>query len=300
MKTLLILAAGMGSRYGGLKQMEPVGPSEEFIIDYSIYDAKRVGFTKVVFVIKEENYQMFKDTIGKRVEQNIKTEYIFQDMKMVPSKYQELLKDRKKPLGTAHAILCAKDKVKDPFAVINADDFYGYQALKDASNYLDKMEENHYGMIAYQVENTLSPTGACTRGVCTCKNNKLEQIMECKVEKIENKIIAYPLDSKDKIMIPEKTPVSMNLLLFSPDFFSILEKEFYIFLEENKKNLEKIEYQIPSVLDKCIKKENKQIDIITTTAKWYGVTYKEDKEFVKKVLRELVRKNEYPHNLWKK
>ena len=156
-KTLLILAAGMGSRFGGLKQIEPVGPNKEFIIDYSIYDAKRTGFTKVVFVIKEENYEVFKETIGKRVEPYIKTEYVFQDNSNLKEEYQEKLNKRVKPLGTGHAILCAKEKIKEPFAIINSDDFYGYDAYLKAANYLDTIKENHYGLIAYQLGNTLTP-----------------------------------------------------------------------------------------------------------------------------------------------
>ena len=165
-KTLLIMAAGMGSRFGGLKQIEPVGPNGEFIIDYSIYDAKQAGFTKVVFLIKEENYEIFKDTIGKRVEKQIETEYAFQKNDNLPEEYQELLKERTRPLGTAHAILCAKDKIHEPFAIINADDFYGRDAYQKASNYLDTIKENEYGLVAYRLGNTLTPNGSAKRGVC--------------------------------------------------------------------------------------------------------------------------------------
>ena len=206
-KTLLILAAGMGSRFGGLKQVEPFGPNGEFIIDYSIYDAKKAGFNKVVFVIKEENYKIFKETIGKRIESYIKTEYAFQDNRLVPKEYQELLQNREKPLGTAHAILCAKDKINGPFAMINADDFYGRDALVKASDYLDNISNNHYGMIAYLVKNTLSPTGASSRGICYEKNNKLTEVKESKVERIDNKIIAILQDTEEKIEVSENTPV---------------------------------------------------------------------------------------------
>ena len=181
-KTLLILAAGMGSRFGGLKQIEPIGPNGEFIIDYSIYDAKQAGFTKVVFLIKEENYEIFKETIGKRVEKQIETEYAFQKNDNLPEEYQELLKARIRPLGTAHAILCAKDKINEPFAIINADDFYGRDAYQKASNYLDTIKENEYGLVAYRLGNTLTPNGSAKRGVCeVTDNNELIKLTESKV-----------------------------------------------------------------------------------------------------------------------
>ncbi len=298
-KTLLILAAGMGSRFGGLKQLEPFGPSNEFIIDYSIFDAIRAGFTKVVFVIKEENYQLFKETIGKRIEKNIKTEYVFQDNRLIPNKYLQEIEKRQKPLGTAHAILCAKDKVQEPFAVINADDFYGQDAFLKASKYLDNVPSNHYGMITYEIGNALSDNGVCTRGVCTCDKEKLLSITECKVEKVEDKIIAIPLSGKEeKILLPTK-PVSMNFLLFTPDFFKILEEEFYLFLEQNKEDLSKVEYQIPTVIMLSMTKEKKIIDALQTSSKWYGVTYKEDKESVTNAIQEMISNKIYPQNLWK-
>ena len=297
-KTLLIMAAGMGSRFGGLKQIEPMGPNKEFIIDYSIYDAKMVGFTKVVFIIKEENYEIFKETIGKRIEKHIKTEYVFQDSSNIPEKYRKEIEKRKKPLGTAHAILCAKDKVKEPFAVINADDFYGRDALKKASNYLDNIEKNHYAMVGYHVVNTLSPNGSAKRGICKLKDGRLDNIKESSVECIDGKIIATIEATKEQIEVAENTLVSMNLLLFTPDVFQVLATRFIDFLERNKNNLETAEYQIPTVLDYCIKSKEKQIDMIETNATWYGVTYKEDKESVVQAISKLIEENKYPYNLW--
>lgn len=298
-KTLLIMAAGMGSRFGGLKQIEPLGPSGEFIIDYSIYDAKRVGFTKVVFIIKEENYEIFKETIGKRVEPYIKTEYVFQDNKNIPKEYLEQIEKREKPLGTAHAILCAKDKIKEPFAVINADDFYGQDAYEQAYKYLDNIKSNHYGMVGYHVVNTLSPNGAAKRGICQLTGNKLEHITESSVEQVDSKIIAIAEATNEKTVVSEDTIVCMNLLLFTPDVFDILTDRFYEFLEKNKKDLSKIEFQIPSILDYCIKSNKKTIDVIPTTANWYGVTYKEDKESVVAAINQLVKQGTYPQSLWK-
>ena len=297
-KTLLIMAAGMGSRFGGLKQIEPVGPNGEFIIDYSIYDAIEAGFTKVVFIVKEDFYESFRETIGKRVEPYIKVEYAFQNDDYIPTRFKPLLKKRTKPLGTAYAILCAKDKIKEPFAVINADDYYGKDAFLKASEYLDDIIYNHYGVVGYKVGNTLTPNGAAKRGVMEVGNNKLSKITECNVIKKKDKIIASPLHSSNGKEIEEDTLVCMNLLLFSPDLFDILSDELYLFLSLHQKNLDSFEFQIPDILDTCLKKNIKTIDVINTTSTWYGMTYKEDKETVEKALRELTSAGLYPQVLW--
>ena len=297
-KILLIMAAGMGSRFGGLKQMEPVGPNGEFIIDYSIYDAIEAGFTKVVFIVKEDFYESFRETIGKRVEPYIKVEYAFQNDDYIPTRFKPLLKKRTKPLGTAYAILCAKDKIKEPFAVINADDYYGKDAFLKASEYLDDIIYNHYGVVGYKVGNTLTPNGAAKRGVMEVADNKLLRITESKVAPKRNKIIAAPLHSSNGKEIDEDTLVCMNLLLFSPDLFDILSDELYLFLSLHQKNLDDYEFQIPDVLDTCLKKNIKTIDVINTTSTWYGMTYKEDKETVEKALRELTSAGLYPQHLW--
>lgn len=298
-KTLLIMAAGLGSRFGSLKQLEPVGPNGEFIIDYSIYDAVEAGFTKVVFIIKEEFYENFKETIGKRIESHVKVEYVFQNDNYIPSRFKALLKKKTKPLGTAYAIYCAKDKISEPFACINADDYYGKDAFLKASKYLDDIIYNHYGIVGYRVKNTLSPNGVAKRGVMEVDNNKLSKITECNVVKKKDKIIASPLHSSNGKEIAEDTLVCMNLLLFSPDLFDILSDELYLFLSLRKKNLDDYEFQIPDVLDTCLKKNIKTIDVIDTTSTWYGMTYKEDKQLVVKALRELTIEGLYPQKLWK-
>ena len=297
-KTLLIMAAGMGSRFGGLKQMEPVGPNGEFIIDYSIYDAIEAGFTKVVFIVKKDFYESFRETIGKRVEPYIKVEYAFQNDDYIPTRFKPLLKKRTKPLGTAYAILCAKDKIKEPFAVINADDYYGKDAFLKASEYLDDIIYNHYGVVGYKVGNTLTPNGTSKRGIMEVEDNKLLRITESKVAPKRNKIIAAPLHSSNGKEIDEDTLVCMNLLLFSPDLFDILSDELYLFLSLHQKNLDDYEFQIPDVLDTCLRKNIKTIDVINTTSTWYGMTYKEDKETVEKALRELTSAGLYPQHLW--
>ena len=298
-KTLLIMAAGLGSRFGGLKQMEPVGPNGEFIIDYSIYDAKEAGFTKIVFIIKEEFYKSFKETIGKRVDPFIKVEYVFQNDDYIPKKFKPLLKKRTKPLGTAYAIYCAKNKINEPFAVINADDFYGRDAFLKASEYLDDIIYNHYGIVGYIVGNTLTPNGSAKRGVMEVNNNKLSKITECNVVKKKNKIIASPLYSSNGFELDEDTLVCMNLLLFSPDLFDILSDELSMFLSLHQKNLTNYEFQIPDVLDICLKKNIKTIDVINTSSTWYGMTYKEDKEIVEKAIKKLTKEGLYPQELWK-
>ncbi len=298
-KTLLIMAAGMGSRFGGLKQLEPVGPNDEFIIDYSIYDAIKAGFNKVVFIIKEENYDIFKETIGKRVEPHVKVEYVFQNNDNIPSKYQELLKMRVKPLGTAHAILCAKDKINEPFAIINADDFYGRDAYLKASTYLSNIKDNHYGLIAYRLGNTLTPNGSAKRGVCKVnENNELITLVESSTELVGDLVKVSPLDGSPSFETSKDTIASMNMLLFTPSLFKILEEKLPIFLENNIDNLEKCEFLIPIVLNECVKDKKIIVDVVETNANWYGVTYKEDKELVVSAIKEMINKKIYNNNLY--
>lgn len=299
--TLVILAAGMGSRFGGLKQIEPMGPSDEFIIDYSVYDAIKAGFNKIVFLIKRENYDLFKETIGARVEPHIKVEYAFQELNNLPIGY-ELPSDRTKPLGTAHAVLCCKDVVNEPFAMINADDFYGRDAFIKAYDFLVNADSNsnNYGMIGYMVSNTLTENGSVKRGVCEVdENDYLKSIIESKVERINNVIVAKPLDGRGEFNVEDSATVSMNFLLFTPSIFKHIEDRFPIFLEENKDNLLTSEYLIPDVLEKLIQENKVTTKVINTTASWYGVTYKEDTPSVRSAIKNLVDNGEYNYNLWK-
>ncbi len=298
-KTLLIMAAGMGSRFGGLKQIEPVGPNGEFIIDYSIYDAIKSGFNKVVFIIKEENYNIFKETIGKRVEPHIKVEYVFQNNDNIPKKYQELLKTRKKPLGTAHAILCAKDKINEPFAIINSDDFYGSDAYLKASDYLSNFKDKHYGLIAYRLGNTLTENGAAKRGVCKVnEDNELITIIESNTELDKDKVKVSPLNGSAPFEVSKDTIASMNMLLFTPSLFKILEEKLPIFLEDNKDNIELCEFLIPIVLNELLEENKVTVDVIETTSTWYGVTYKEDKELVVNAIDKMIKEGIYNNNLY--
>ena len=296
--TLLILAAGMGSRFGGLKQIEPMGPNGEFIIDYSIYDAIKAGFNKVVFVIKRENEQIFKKTIGKRIEKKIKVLYAFQDMNNIPLGFK-VPSERTKPWGTSHAVLVAKDLINEPFAIINADDFYGFEAYKKAANFLSSNHnQNNYCVIGYKVINTLSDNGAVKRGICFSKNNSLTSLVESKVLKENNIIKAYPLDESDSFTIEDDTLVSMNMFGFMPSIFKYLENNFSSFLEDNKNNILTCEYLVPNVVNKIIREEKVSVNVIKTDAKWLGITYLEDKEKVVKEINKLISNNIYPYHLW--
>lgn len=299
--TLVILAAGMGSRFGGLKQITPLGPNDEFIIDYSVYDAIQAGFTKIVFLIKEENYDIFKETIGARVEPHIKVEYCFQKNDNLPEGYT-LPKERVKPLGTAHAILCCKDKVHEPFMMINSDDFYGRDAYEKGAEFLRNIIDEKpypYGMVGYLVKNTITENGTVKRGVCEIEEGNLIKLIESSVGRVGEKIIAKPLDETlEEFEVQEEDTVSMNMLLFTPSVFQYIEEHFKEFLDKNQDNLEKCEYLIPDVLFKAIGEGFATCEVISTTATWYGVTYKEDADSVKEALKSLVEKGEYPNHLW--
>ena len=290
--TLVILA--------GLKQITPFGPNGEFIIDYSVYDAIKAGFTKIVFLIKEENYDVFKETIGARVEPHIKVEYCFQKNDNLPEGCT-LPEDRVKPLGTAHAMLCCRDKVHEPFMIINADDFYGRDAYIKGAEFLRncKLDDNNYGMVGYLVKNTITENGAVKRGVCSVDGEHLVKLEESSVERMsDGKIIATPLCGDPAFEVAEDDTVSMNMLLFNPTIFKHIEENFKVFFENNKDNLKSGEYLIPILLFDLIKENKVNTKVIKTTASWYGVTYPEDADSVRTALKEMVESGEYPNKLW--
>lgn len=288
--TLVIMAAGMGSRFGGLKQIEPIGPNGEFIIDYDIYDAKIAGFNKVVFIIKKENYEVFKETIGKRIEKHMKVEYAFQE--------NNINKERTKPWGTAHAILSSKDYVDGNFLAINADDYYGRDAFLVASDFIKEKEGNNFATVCYHAGNTITKNGSVKRGVVIEKNKRLEKLIESVIEEKNNTFTATPLNGDPSFNIESNTLVSMNLLCFTPNIFNILEEDFNTFLEKNKDSLTE-EFLIPDVLFNSIKKGISDVKVLETTSKWYGVTYKEDKEEVVNAINNMINNNIYPKDLWK-
>lgn len=295
--TLLIMAAGMGSRYGGLKQIEPVGPNGEFLIDYSIYDAIKAGFTKVVFVIKKENEEIFKETVGNRVANHIKVEYAFQNLQDVPQGCS-VPEGREKPWGTGQAILCAKDLINESFAIINADDFYGRDAYYVMSGFLHQSyEDNRYCIVGYKVKNTLSENGAVKRAICLEEKEELTELIESNVIRENGIIVASPLDGRDPFTVEEDSLVSMNMLGFNTTLFSYLEKEFPIFLDHMKDPF-KSEFLIPDITYKAMKENYAKIMLLSTDATWIGITYKEDKDSVCEKITSLINMGEYPKNLW--
>lgn len=300
--TLVIMAAGMGSRFGGLKQIEPIDEYGNFIIDYSIYDAIKVGFTKVVFIIKKENYDIFRETVGARVEKYIDVEYVFQEVDALPNGYS-VPDDRIKPWGTGHAILCAKDKVHENFAIINSDDFYGRDAYKVIFEFLknnkDEGKPHKYAMAGYMVKNTLTENGSVKRGVCKSKDGYLTRLIESVIECKDGKLIATPLEDGDSFEVSGDDLVSMNMFGFTPSMFTCLEEGFSKFLDSHKDDLSKCEYLIPSVVFEEIEKGNATVKVLKTDAVWQGITYREDKEKVVAALKELVDNGEYPQGLWK-
>ena len=300
---LVILAAGMGSRFGGLKQIEPIDKDGNFIIDYSIFDAKLAGFDRVIFIIKEENLDIFKSTVGARIEKYIKVEYVFQKLELVPEGIK-LPDNRIKPLGTAQAILACKDIVSDKFIIINSDDFYGRDAFFTAASYLSKLDnnsKNKYANVGYLVNNTLTENGSVKRGVLSFDDNKkLIKLTESKIEKKNNKIIANPLDTDIFNEISDDTLVSMNLFVFTKDIMNYLEEEYIKFFKNNMDKLDTCEYLIPTVVSDLIKDNKVTCDVLKTNAVWYGVTYKEDKEFVVNSINKLIKDKTYPSPLWKK
>lgn len=295
---LLIMAAGMGSRFGGLKQITPMGPNDEFIIDYSIFDSIKAGFSKVVFIIKEENYEDFKETIGSRVEPHLPVEYVFQKMDTLPLEVN-IPENRVKPWGTAQAIYCAKDKITDSFAIINADDFYGRDAFMVAADFLKNAKSYEYSNIAYKVKNTLTENGAVKRGVLTADlAGELENITESYVERKNDIITASPIDGGESFVIEEEQLVSMNILTFDKTIFPYLEQKLTEFFTKNKDNLEKCEYLIGDVLTDAAKEGYARVKVLDTNAEWYGVTYREDADSVKQAINKLIEEGVYPNQLW--
>ncbi len=294
---LVILAAGMASRYGSMKQVEGFGPSGETIMDYSIYDAIRAGFGKVVFIIRKEFEKNFREIIGKDIEPRIQVEYVFQELDKYAEGF-EIPKERTKPWGTAHAVLCAEEKIKEPFAVINADDFYGRDGFEKAATFLkNDCKKDVYAIVGYELLKTLSEHGTVNRGVCEVdQNHNLVSVVErLNVSKQGDKIVCN--DEHTPKELPLDTHVSMNFWCFHPSLFDYSKRVFKEFLEENASN-PKAEFFIPIVADKFIKEREGVIKVIPTSAKWFGVTYKDDAPMVRESLRKLVDAGEYPENLW--
>ncbi|MGY8787272.1 MAG: nucleotidyltransferase family protein [Fidelibacterota bacterium] len=285
------MAAGMGSRYGGLKQLDAVGPNGETIIDYSVYDAIQAGFNKVVFIIRKEFEQEFKSKISDKYAGKIEVEFAFQDLNDLPDEFS-CPEGRVKPWGTAHAILSAADKINEPFVAINGDDFYGQESFKVVADYYGN-GANDFSMVAFQLDKTLSTFGGVTRGLCTLKDGKLDTVIETdNLQKIGSNV-----SSNRDIQLDGSEPVSMNVWGFTPVLFDYLKTKFIEFLHEEGQEM-KSEFLIPSVVNELIQKRKEEVHVLRSGAKWFGVTYKEDKPFVQGEIQKLVEGGVYPEKLF--
>jgi dTDP-glucose pyrophosphorylase len=298
--TLLVLAAGMGSRFGGIKQLDGIGPSGETIMDYSIYDAIKSGFNKIVFVIREELLDDFEEIVSSKFQDRIKISYVFQKTEILPDGFQKPNK-REKPWGTAHAVWCAKDEIKSPFALINADDFYGRNSFEVMADFLLKLDPNDISkqcLIGFSLDKTLSENGSVSRGVCAMdENGNLTEIEErTKIFKKGN--AAVYVENEKEFPLTGKEPVSMNMMGFTPAIFQSIEKGMISFLKE-KGHESKAEYYLPIVLNNLVKNGEAQVKVLPTSATWFGMTYKEDRQMVVDNVNELINKGIYPKALWK-
>lgn len=292
---LVVMAAGMGSRFGGLKQLTPVGPHGEFLIDYSIYDAKKAGVNKVIFVIRKDMEEDFRKTIGKRIEKFIEVCYAYQELEDTPILVEQ---KRSKPWGTGQALLASRNQVDAPFMVINADDFYGRDAFMKLGKFLKEIkttEKNHYAMVAYLLKNTLSDNGSVSRGICEIDDSFLKKVTECtKIERQGNKIISYGEEVQE---LAEDTLVSLNLFGFTKEIFKEASKYFKEFLLQEK-DLEKKEFYLPSIIQKTIDEGNSDMKVLSTTSSFHGMTYKEDMDKLKEYIKGLIQEGIYPEKLW--
>ena len=301
--TLVVMAAGIGSRFGGgIKQLEPVGASGEIIMDYSIYDAMEAGFDKVVFVIRKDLEQDFKEVIGNRIEKVIEVAYAYQEKDDIPEIYRNKYADRQKPWGTGQAILCCKDVVNEPFLVINADDYYGKEAYVEAYQRLVTEQKantkEQISMVGFVLGNTLSDNGGVTRGICKVDNNQvLTDIVETKniIKTVEGAAIHT---EEGDVQVDVNSPVSMNMWGLRPSFFQILEKGFAEFLETSEENYQTVEYLLPTIVGGLLQDGKADVTVLQSKDKWFGVTYKEDKPFVVGAIRELIEQGVYPEKLF--
>lgn len=311
-QTLVIMAAGMGSRFGGIKQLTPVGPSGEIIMDYSIYDAMRAGFDRVVFIIRRDLEKDFKEVIGDRISRLVETAYVYQDIGHLPAG-AVVPKERKKPWGTGHALMSCLGVVNEPFVVINADDYYGREGFMAIHGFLENnagpkagiastdssgtAKKYSFCMAGFELGNTLSENGTVSRGVCQVKDGMLDDIVETYNIRREGDVAAAERDDEE-INIPLDQPVSMNMWGFTPEFLIELDKRFVKFIQKPLDELEKAEYFLPKVVDELIKEGLAEVSVLPTKDKWFGVTYKEDRDYVSEAFKRLVREGVYPEKLF--
>ena len=298
--TLIIMAAGMGSRYGGLKQIDPVGPSQEIIMDYSVYDAIKAGFGRIVFVIKEEMRDLFREKIGNQVANIIPVDYVYQRLEDLPEGLSPP-EGRIKPWGTAHAVYCCRNIIHEPFAVINADDFYGEDAFAQIAGFLREGAENmkhNACMVGYNIENTLTEHGSVTRGVCVISNEGyLQGVAErTRIERKNGEIL--DIDGEGATVIAPGTVVSMNFWGFSPSVLNELEPYLKRFFAKHQDNLKSAEFFMPVFVNELVEDGKSNVKVLATSAKWFGVTYREDKAAVQEAIKDMVKAGKYPEKLW--
>lgn len=299
--TLVILAAGMGSRYGGLKQIDPIGPSGETILDYSVYDAIRAGFGKVVFIIRKDIEQDFKEVFVEKLQKHIEIDWVFQELDNLPEGHA-VPEGRTKPWGTGHALMMVAQKVKEPFAILNADDFYGAEAFKALAEFFasQKQEQkNDYAMVAYELNNTLSDFGSVSRGICqTDDSGWLKSVKErTKIQRSASGIADTEADGT-QFPLEDNALVSMNFWGFTPSIFKHTETQFIDFLN-NGSDHTKSEFYIPFIVDNLIKSGKEKVKVLHNPGQWFGITYQEDKPLVVNKIKELIKRGDYPENLWK-
>jgi len=299
-KTLVVMAAGMGSRFGGLKQIEPIGPNGEFIIDYSVYDAKKAGFDKIVFVIKHEFEKEFKETIGKRVENEIDVAYAYQELDDIPCK-EYLLAQRQKPWGTVQAVLCAKDFVEGDFCVINADDFYGHDSFMKASQFiLESKNDKEQGCITYPYVITASKYGTVKRGICYTEGDYITKIVESQVTLHEDYASAVSLESGQQFDIELNHPVAVNMFVFKHSFFQYLEEYFHEYFTKDDEDILKGEALLPNLVKDKIESGDIILKNMVADGTWMGITYRDDLASFKENILTLIHEGEYPIVLWEK
>lgn len=295
--TLVIMAAGIGSRFGGgIKQLEPVGPNGEIIMDYSIYDAVEAGFDKVVCVIRKDLERDFKEVIGSRIEKKIPVEYVYQEINDIPDRFKAKFAERKKPWGTGQAILCCKETVREPFLVINADDYYGKEAYREAYAYLTEQREHtglHACMVGFVLKNTLSENGGVTRGICKVDGHRRLTDIEETHNIVKTSSGAEIQGESGARAIDVESEVSMNMWGLTPEFFAVLEKGFEEFLEGLGENDQKKEYLLPTIIGGLLKEGGIQVQVLQSADRWFGVTYKEDKESVIREIKKLIETGSY-------
>ena len=298
--TLVIMAAGIGSRFGGgIKQLEPVGPNGEIIMDYSIYDALEAGFNKVVFVIRKDLEKDFKEIIGNRIEKVVAVDYAYQELDNIPTQFKDKLEGRTKPWGTGQAILSCKDVVHEPFLVINADDYYGKEAYVEAYDELIKEHDaSDISMVGFVLKNTLSKNGTVTRGICKVDDENMLRAIEETYEIAGRDDHAVAVKDGEEIRLDLDSPVSMNMWGLQPEFFEILEKGFVEFLDGIKKEDIKAEYLLPRIIGQLLEDGKTQVNVLKSHDQWFGVTYKEDKGAVVEAIQELIATGVYPERLF--